>query len=766
MKYLMKHYLYLLIPTLLVIGMNVSSEAASKPEKRREIFVPEIELSALLDGCADRVLLPRNEFDELVAKADAIAKADAEKMRIAGLSSPAPVSFAMLASKYEIQVEGELVSISGVVELETFANEPVLIPLPHTGVVLRGVTLDANPAKIGRKTDNDPLLVIVEKNGKHRLQLEYVTTLQIDSTRQEFAFKVPTAPQSQWSLEIPGDVELESGASIIKRTVDGHGVTGKTRFEFIAQSGNVHLVMTLNSHKSRSVRAVLAKSVQFNEITENYRRIHATVSLDVLHRPIDSFSFAVPDGFDVTDVDTTMLNNWKMQDGKLELRFREPVSGNVGIRLSAIRNEAISNNETDFTVFVPLDVDSNVAVFGLLLDTRLNVGNISADGLIRIESTALRSAIPKSVFDAAPGAPTIRLVSAWYAPKEAAKISAFFTQPRAEIDVTTNLVLDLSEQTQSLQGVFVVTPTREKLFSVTVSAAKNWQLTKATDVSDTALEFEKADGPENPYKIKLPFGVKPGEVYRILFEAKCDTSDWFGNWREKELSFPNFSLVDATRDSGTIAIHAEDDWTIVPTNSSHLIPLDDAAKAKYLGGVMTHAAFRYIDRPYGLDITIRKITPTIKAKSYSFYSLEPALLKAHYELDYRVDEAATDTVSFSLPASTGKSPSIKLRDTMSGIVAIKEYSSDPTQHDGIDMNLWTVKLTKPVSGSIWVCVDMEKKIPLSDSNAVDTVSLPKIKVENVSWQSDFFSVEGHEELNISIPETEKCANRAMANDKF
>ena len=60
-----------------------------------------------------------------------------------------------------------------------------------------------------------------------------------------------------------------------------------TRFELLPRQGDTSLVMTLNSHLQRQERAVMARSVLIDEVTEAYEKLHATVSLEILYRAVD-----------------------------------------------------------------------------------------------------------------------------------------------------------------------------------------------------------------------------------------------------------------------------------------------------------------------------------------------------------------------------------------------------------------------------------------------------------------------------------------------
>ena len=74
---------------------------------------------------------------------------------------------------------------------------------------------------------------------------------------------------------------------MVSRTVDD--AAKLTRFELLPREGDTSLVMTLNSHLQRQQRAVVARSVLVDEVTQAYEKLHATVSLGILYRAVDQF---------------------------------------------------------------------------------------------------------------------------------------------------------------------------------------------------------------------------------------------------------------------------------------------------------------------------------------------------------------------------------------------------------------------------------------------------------------------------------------------
>lgn len=753
----------LLMLALCLVIRPLPAQDAKEPQKLREIFVPESELDAILEGCSGHILLDRTEFETLAAQAKKLAEEKTKALQSAKPTGPPGIEHVLLSSRHEVRILGERALVNSKMIYETFSGDLIIVPLAIDRVSLRDATLDDKPARIGNANQTVPIqqhTLFVTGKGKHELKLASLTPVTRDSTRQELRFRLPKGAVSTLQVEIPGDVDLLSGASLVKRTLEGEAADRKTVFELLHNSEDVHLIFSLNSHKTRDVRTVLARSVQFQEVTSHYSRIHATVSLDVLFRPIDSAKFSVPDSYEISDVRCEQLNRWKMNGRTLEVEFRTPVTGQVAIHISATHDTPEAFHEWSFSYLQPLEVDANSAVVGLLVDKDLELSQMDTEDLFPIDTRILLGAIPPSVFEVAPGAPVIRAVSAWYAPKGTWTVLAKMFHHPGEINVTTNLVLDLQEQTRTLQGAFLVTPFSEKLFSATIAVPEHWQLRKVTDSGDTALEFdptvpetlavqEVTETNYRYYKVRFKRGVAPGETFRILFEMQGESSDWFGPWTQKTVAFPRVYLLGATRNEGTIAVNADEDWTVIPMQNDRLIPLTDAEKTKVLGGVVSRMAFRYPDHHYRLELALEKDEPRIKARTYSFYRLEPSLLSMHFELCYTVEEAKTKTLSFLLPEEISEKPTIQPRSSGVVPIRIKESTSEIIEVQGKKFRRWSVQLAQAQAGELWLLVDVEHKISEGQPFEKEKVQLPRIFAADVPWHAGLLAVEGHEELNLS-----------------
>ena len=491
--------------------------------------------------------------------------------------------------------------------------------------------------------------------------------------------------------------------------------------------------MTLNSHLKRRQRAVTARSLIVDEVTQAYERLHASVRLFVLHQAVDRFRFAVPEGFDITEVSSPLLARWAMtsEEGRrvLDVKLREQTTETVTLEMTGVRTpprlEAWKMPRLE-----PLDVVGQVAVLGLLTDEQLRVEALAPESLIPIDTDLIRPALPASVFRAEPGAPSLSLVAAYYAPRPDYALSARLVRPPVETAVTTSVLLLLEESGPKVRGRFLITPQTEKLFGLDFSVPAGWQVTSVATADGRKLPFEyyapasvspaaavpggkvfapaatpaenvlapaatpaenvlapAATPAENVLapaatpglaapghvRANLPAGAEPGKPYRIDFEAQTAPGDWLAK-RESTIDFPVFALAGATRNMGAIGVEARDDLSVSPQSLDRLTPLDATEKSRFgLEGVTTNLVYRYQSQPYKATIAVEKIQPRLTARSFSSFRVEPDALAIHDEVDYQLEQGRTRQVALLLPASTPESVAIRGLDGL----AIKEFKSSP-----------------------------------------------------------------------------------------
>ena len=428
----------------------------------------------------------------------------------------------------------------GSLQVEVLTDGLHALPLRLAGVGLQRATFGGLPASLGRDGDDQPVLFVEGRGTKRTLVLEMVVPLASSAAQQALDFHVPAPPSSRFRVTVPGNVEVKSGAEVVSRTVDREA--NVTRFEILPQQGRVQLAMSLNNKMLQHQRVVVARSVVIDELTEAYERLHATVSMRILHGAADSFRFEIPNGFEITDVASPLLARFDIAGNDdrriLNVTLREPTSDDVVLNISAVKTPD-SLRDWKAPQLLPLDTAAHAAVVGVLLDGRLSVNSIDAVGLIPINNSDLNNALPASVFEAVPGSPPVRAVAAFYSPQSDYKLSAEFAKPPSQLKASTNFVLAVKEESLDVRGQFRLRPEKERLFAFQFTMPTGWQLTEVTDGLGNQLPFQASPASDTTTNVhvKLPSGLAPDQWSDVLIRATSTPTGWLGVWSSQSVEF-------------------------------------------------------------------------------------------------------------------------------------------------------------------------------------------------------------------------------------
>lgn len=698
----------------------------------REIRVPFRDLHLLLQRGSRRVMLNRDEYESLLQKAHKVEK-----------TCP-PTSAVLSAAEYEISVAEERAAISGTLSVDVLEEGLHALGLDFSGVGLMEATLDGQKAALG-VADDGRVILFVEGRGWHRLHIEATTPVQTSAARQVLAFRVPICPATQLRLRVKGDVELRSGAVVAARTFDE--AADETRFELLPIEGDLALVISLNSRLQRTERVVMARSLILDEVTPEAERLKVNVSLDILHRPIRDFRFAVPPGFEISAVESAKLSHWEIENAAgtqvLAVYLREETTDRVVITLSALRLKPELDNWT-LSRIEPLEVVGHVAIVGLMLESRLVAHDARPQNMIPIDRSVLANALGEGSQPVGSEARRSRLFLAYYAPQTDYALHARFVRSAAVFDIRANMLLVALGKGLEIKGGFAVLPREEDLFEIVFTTAAGWEVQQVTDVNNVALPFERYPRQDGSTRIRVVFPrpIRSGNEFTFLVTADSTPPGWFEDWRESHFDFPWFIVEGALQHQGAIAVRAAEDLQLTPEDLNDLWPLDQSEKEKYgLAGETTLFAYRYDSPTYRARFAVVRAAPRLTAETYSFFRIEPTLVYARYELCYGISEGRVHEITFLLPTTTPRSLSVQgLRNT-----EVREYTCEEIN----GLRRWTVKLAAPQTHVARIAVDCQW--PVAEKSLSD-LALPVVRAGNVAYQSGMIAVEGNPELTIELPQ--------------
>jgi hypothetical protein len=720
----------MLLSCCVVFGA-VPPAIAQQAEMKREIYVPFDDLKTVLASGIQRIYLPRNEYEDLLKKAN-LKPGDIP-----------PQQSLLLGAKYRINIFGDSALIVGDFEVESLAAGLQQLPLGFSGVSILNVTVDQNAASLVR--DSEQLVrLLLPSIGKSQAQFSMSAAVHHAAAEQTLTVLLPHAANSKIDLIVPGNIEIKSGASVLKRTIDEE--QNVTRFELMAKPGPLRITMSLNNKRLKTEEIVVARNVLVAELTQAIQRLHGTFSMQMQQGAASDFRFAIAAGFQVTDVQAPGVSRWSVaeEDSQqiLTVEMRAPQTEDLLIKITAL-NSNPARDEWSFPKIEPLDVLVSTGVVGILADRRLAINSLETDGVIALDTQILEQALPESIFVVEPGAPLIRVLGTYYVPQSDYEISAEVTHPENRIHVQTTTQLSLNHSNHTVSASFNIFPELDDLYSLTIEVPAQWNIVSLHSGSEQLTYHETTDGMGvRRLHAKFPTRRTFGEVHNVVLLAKRVPDGWLDDWDEFHLSVPKFMIEDTFRDQGVLAIRTqsgfEEVYEVRPEQVSGVVSLATADKKQ--AGLMGRLAlaYRYEQPQFTVAVVAKRVVPVMSARLATFLNVQPGVLRTYSELTYTVQQSLVEKVQFKLPDS---SPADLNVVGFAGTV-VKQFSS--SEADG--HRIWTVTLDKPTAGLVVIGVDFEQVI----QESVTAYTPAIVTAEGVVYQSGVLSIESSPELATQV----------------
>ena len=704
------------------------NNAAAAPPVIREILVPIEDIKVLLDASPQRVMLSREEFDEL------------KKLAKQKESATAPVATTMLSAQYTMEIQDGRAIVQGRLEIETLREGLQTLPLPLAGVSLLSAKLNDQPASLGRD-NSGTVQLFVDGLGKHQLDLEFVIPVIVSAAQQSLSFKIPAPPSSTMKISVPGNVEIKNGADVVSRAVDADSET--TNFEVLVPRAQANITMSLNNRRLRDERAVVARSLIISRVQDSYENVEMSISLGILHGAVQQVRFRVPSDLEITEIQSEWLERWGIEEegetnSTIAVDLRQAATKPFALNVTGVRNRVIAGDGTQwsFPQLEVLDVDGQVAVVGVAVEPHLRVRDVVAERLIPIDRTVFADRVAG-------------VLAAYYAPASDFALSATIENPAPQLDAMSSFLLTIGRRELTVDGGFLLEPQIRKIFSFDFSAPSQWKIQYVSDASGAPLAFEEYSGVDGTslYHVRLPKGAVPGTTYQVEIHASHVPDTWLGEWDTQQIVFPVIRVQNADIERGAIAATAIDDLAVRPDTLESLSVLNEQEKQEFGLTTQSDLAYRFDVMPFNGVFTVEPTESQLTARTASFYKITPQGLAAHYELDVAVREATARRITVSLPESTPDEVTI----WGIGATTVKEYNAEVV--DG--RRNWEILLANDVAldlnrvGSMAIGLTFERPLSVDEQDS-EPIILPGLQVADVVYQSGTLSVEGHAEFDVAV----------------
>ena len=743
----------------------------------REIRVPFADLPVLLGGKNERMFMTRSEYDELLKKANVTPEQLAIARQEQLDESKIPTSVVMLNALHTLTIETGRAVIQSDLTIEVLKPglQSVHLALQHVGLLEASV--DDKPAMLSPSLDaNHPgATLFLNEKGRHRLTLKMVAAVSTSAAQQSLTIALPHAAANKWTMNVPGNVEILSGANVRSRSVDS--ATNTTQFEWIPNRSedcflkcSYSIVMTLNNKMLRDTRALEAKSFLLTEITEAYEQVTQRVMINVLNGAENKFQIAIPNEFEVRTVQSPLLSRWNTLDtpetanasGRvLEIELREAVSEQVVFDIVASKpargvysEQPVSWNWPEWKI---LDADSQTAILALSLENGLRLQSIKYGKLIPLDEEVMATAIPAELRVREATAPKVRPIMTMYAPDAMQSITAQITKPKSTSKSSLNSLAIVSESGIRARALIEFESGNESIADFEVLLPSGWRLQTAKLVDGPSLPFELLKAEEavldaavstdpTRTRVRLVRPFAPNTLTRIMLECSTVPKGWLSSWSEQSVSFPAIAIVGAETGPSVLSAIGEGDFTLEVSKFENLIALFESERiALQIQGDGSGPSFSAQGSNWSLELLAKRKMPQLTAEVFSFFKIESEGIKSAYEMHLDIKQAATDTFQFSLPVSTPQEITIRGMDA----VLVKESTS--RIEDG--KRIWTIKLANRVSGTAKLHVEFARNLETDVE-----LLLPIARVSETVYQTGVIALEGDDELEVSVTKHPRVAD--------
>ena len=757
--------LCLLIAAPMAIAQNAPLNELPKLPTR-EIRVPIDDLPVLLGGTNERMFMTRSEYDDLLKKANVTPEQIAIARQQQLDESQIPTGVIMLDAMHTVTIETGRAGIQSDLTIEVLKPglQTVHLTLQHVGLL--EASLDEKPAMLSPTLDAKLAGATLFLTGKgiHRLRLMMVAAVSTSAAQQTLTIALPHAAANKWTMNVPGNVEILSGAHVRSRKVDI--AANSTQFEWLpnrAEGARLHapfsLVMTLNNKMLRDTRALEAKSFIATEITEAYEQVTQRVMINVLNGAENKFQMTIPNGFEVRQVQSPLLSRWNTiakpqatlgTERVLEVELREPVSDQVVLDIVASKPASGGFSEQPvawrWPVWQVLDADNQSSILAIRLENGLRMQSLEVGKLIPLdEGVFAAAAIPAELIAHTATAPVVRTVATLYAPDASQSINAQITKPKATSKSAFNVLAIVSDSGVRARALVEFETGNESIANFEVALPESWRLQIAKLSDGVALPFEILNA-AGTTRVRLARPFAPRSVNQIVLECSTVPKGWLADWSEQSFAFPAIGIVGAEVGASVLSAMGEGDFALDVAKADNLIALFESERiALKIQGDGSGPSYSAEGDKWSLALVAKRKKPQLTAEVFSFFKIESEGIKNAYELHLEIKQATADFFQFSLPESTPQELTIRGL----GNAVVKESTSRIEE----GRRIWSIKLASRASGLVKLAIDFSKNL----ETAVDLV-LPIPRVSDTTYQTGLIAIEGDDELEVSVLQHPRVAD--------
>ncbi|MCZ6602252.1 MAG: hypothetical protein O6952_04535, partial [Planctomycetota bacterium] len=675
-------------------------------EIHRKIYVPLEEWEQVLEEEPRGLMLTKVEYDDLILR----AKANLKQGEVGG---PPPVGAAISGATYEATLEGSRCVVDANLEIEFLRDGWVLLPLGLEGTAPADATLGEAKALLRRNRVGGYFLLARGK-GKASLRIPFSSAAEESAEGYLIRFGLAPSAAGTFRFRAPGQWEIsEAGRSgVVAYDAD----TGETRFS-TPIGGRRRITLHLARRKEgKERRPVILLDKELTLLIDD-AAIDAWWDLDytVLREKKATFEIGLPAGFDLTEVSTPDLLDWRvLQNGNLQITLQNDAEGHVPVTVR-MRTGIPAGGEVQTPHLSGVDADRQWGRMQILL-----LGG-QRGRLVRLEGAR---EIP--VGEAAPSngnePPVSRHVFrsfAWSGDSPKVTLEVERPPPRLLADVRT--LVTVTDEGVWFRTIIGYQAIEGETLSLSPQLPDDLELF-SLQAEGATIEWREEE--EGRVWVGLSSKLTGQDKVYLMVEGRLPGGE--------ELAIP-LIVAGAEREEGYLSFAVEGGYSLRGSEIRGLDPIDARLSTQIMGMDVKGAklCYRYRDPHYGGKILVREEKPEINLETVEYISLVEDTLKFQIQLGYEFLRAGAREVRFVLPSGTGE---IEIQGD-----GYKEKS----RTDEEDGEHWKVTFQAPALGRRHLFVTFEAKLS-------DVSEIPMLVAIGVERQRGYVAIEASAESEITL----------------
>ena len=725
-----------LLPVLMLMlfVQPVAAQPGDKPKPsvgKNEQFIPVEELDALFARDRGGVLMPRSQFRELLAKAQLNSKDE--------IARPAKLIVEQVSVHVRPNDQHAVVMME--VQIRQFEPGWQIVSLPVGNLLIESSEIAEQPTGqastvVARDpSDSNQVIIANQTVGPVTVRLTMSTPMSASGSDRSAAFRLPQTASTNLTAECPaGQFLLVNELPSERPASDDVAAVYEMP---LGSADQVRLKWTAQRQQSESQTLAFVHSDVAIQIQKEAIRWHSASTVSVFGGSINQLIALVPAQLEVTEVESTGLASWQLEDVpelpdmvKLVLSYRQPFTSDRLVQISAIAGISVAQQQQIPSVEFS-SVTSHSGRLVISHDSDLRLTAEPGAGIRTVADTPAEAARKSGV-----------LMFDFWLQKFELSVAA---RPRdREIFAELSSTLSLHDR----NAVFISNMTLETLnaplFDFTLALPSDWQITSLR-AADNQADWRSIDPVENStpsslISVTLSKPVNPGDMLQLSLTMSRTLKE---PETEQQFELPVASPLDATIVGGTYSIQFARDLSVAPVSLTGL----EAAP-----GSETSLNFRNVGTTLSGQLTVVRREARLAARSVLRVWADARQQTTEAEVTIDVMHGSVAEVTVRVPEDFGEDVYFRVTGTgavpgfdsqpVASSLSIIEQNAQPVI-DG--MRPFTLRLSQRFAGSLTLATTVQKPRVL-----LAPISAPRVQVVGAIRQHGVLVFEAYPEQQLQM----------------